>query len=187
MRPPGETHDHREWLGLATPSSRASEAVDPHALQEIEGLFEALQAWHRTAREHSDASRAYMQLGETDMQAIRYLMAMARAGALTTPSMLGRHLHISPASVTKLLDRLEHGGHVLRNRHPADRRALSITVTPSTAQAARLSVGMDHARRFDIAADLSSDERIAATKFLRKLADLPIAEYPEVVAKNAPV
>lgn len=187
MRRDGHSQHQPEWLGLATTPDRAGQAATPEQLQEIEGLFEALQAWHRTAREHSDASRAYMQLGETDMQAIRYLMAMARAGALTTPSMLSRHLHISPASVTKLLDRLEHGGHVLRNRHPADRRALSITVTPSTAQAARLSVGMDHARRFDIAADLSSEERIAATKFLRKLADLPIAEYPEVVAKNAPV
>lgn len=101
--------------------------------------------------------------------------------------MLGSYLHISPASVTRLLDRLESGGHVVRSRHPEDRRALSITVTPATARAARLSVGIDHARRFDIAADLSSEERIAATKFLRRLADLPIADYPADEAEDAPV
>lgn len=182
-----DTPEKPEWLGLVTASPRASEAVDAQGMREIEALFAALQAWHETAREHSEASRCYMKLGSTDMQAIRYLMSKARSGSLTTPKMLGSYLHISPASVTRLLDRLESGGHVVRSRHPEDRRALSITVTPATARAARLSVGIDHARRFDIAADLSSEERIAATKFLRRLADLPIADYPADAAEDAPV
>lgn len=147
-------------------------------VDEITDLFHALRRWHRTSAAHSEASRRYMKLGENDMRAIRYVMSSSRDGAIVTSTMIAEHLGITGPSVTKLLDRLEHAGHIRRERHPRDRRSLSIVVTDETRAQATASVGADHARRYAVAAALSPEERRAATKFLSLLADLPVAEHP---------
>ncbi|GEK80023.1 MarR family winged helix-turn-helix transcriptional regulator [Agrococcus baldri] len=146
-------------------------------VEEIIDLFAALRRWQRTSAAHSEASRRFMRLGENDMRAIRYVMAVGRDGAIVTSTMIAAHLGISGPSVTKLLDRLERGGHIRREAHPTDRRALSIVVTESTRATASATVGSDHARRFTIAASLSHEERLAATKFLSALADLPVLDH----------
>lgn len=146
-------------------------------VEEIIDLFAALRRWHRTSQAHSEASRRYMKLGENDMRAIRYLMSVAREGTVVTSTMIAAHLGISGPSVTKLLDRLEHGGHIRREAHPTDRRALSIVVTDTTRATASATVGSDHTRRFAIAASMSHEERQAATRFLSALADLPVLEH----------
>lgn len=46
------------------------------------------------------------------------------------PGALAQLLTITTASTTELIDRLEQGGHVLRRRHPIDRRRLLIELTP---------------------------------------------------------
>ena len=146
-------------------------------VEEIIDLFHALRRWHRTAEAHSEASRRYMKLGENDMRAIRFMMAVAREGRPVTSTMIAQHLGISGPSVTKMLDRLERGGHIRREAHPTDRRALSIVVTDETRASATASVGRDHARRFAIAAAMSPEERRAVTKFLSAMADLPVIEH----------
>lgn len=151
--------------------------LDTAEVEEIVDLFAALRRWHRTSAAHSEASRRFMQLGENDMRAIRYVMSVARDGTVVTSTMIARHLGISGPSVTKLLDRLEHGGHIRREPHPTDRRALSIVVTDTTRETATASVGRDHARRFAVAASLTPEERRGATKFLSALADLPVIEH----------
>ncbi|MCR8670832.1 MarR family winged helix-turn-helix transcriptional regulator [Agrococcus sp. HG114] len=153
-------------------------------VEEIVDLFSALRRWHQTSAAHSEASRRYMQLGENDMRAIRYVMSASRDGAIVTSTMIAEHLGITGPSVTKMLDRLERAGHIRRERHPRDRRSLSIVVTPETRAQATATVGADHARRYAVAASLSSEERRAATKFLSALADLPIVEHapPEALA-----
>lgn len=139
-------------------------------VDEIVDLMSALRAWHRAAARMSEASRRYMKLNENDMRALRLLIASENAGELVTARAVADHLGISSAATTKMLDRLEHGGHVERRPHPGDRRAIVLTVTPETRLAARESVGRLHARRFDVAARLSSEERGVVTRFLRELA-----------------
>ncbi|MDR7233909.1 MarR family transcriptional regulator [Agrococcus sp. BE272] len=151
-------------------------------VEEIVDLFQALRRWHRTSEEHSEASRRYMRLGENDMRAIRFMMAVAREGRPVTSTMIAQHLGISGPSVTKMLDRLERAGHVRREPHPTDRRALSVRVTDATRATATATVGRDHTRRFEIAATMASDERRAATRFLSALADLPVMEHPPLEA-----
>ncbi len=160
----------------------SSRLVEEHGLSEAEveeiiELFAALRRWHRTAAAHNEASQRFMKLGENDMRAVRYVMSLGRDGTIVTSTMLAAHLGISGPSVTKLLDRLERGGHVRREPHPTDRRALSIVVTDATRESATASVGRDHARRFAIAASLSREERQAATRFLSAMADLPVIEH----------
>jgi DNA-binding MarR family transcriptional regulator len=62
----------------------------------------------------------------TDADALRLLDA---ASARPTMTELGAELGLSSASVTALVDRLEHGGLALRVRDDADRRRVHVELT----------------------------------------------------------
>ncbi|GEK80034.1 MarR family winged helix-turn-helix transcriptional regulator [Agrococcus baldri] len=146
-------------------------------VDEVVDLFAALLRWRSTSDAQREASRRFMRLGENDMRAIRFLMAARHDGTVVTSTMLAEHLGVKGPSVTKLLDRLEHAGHIRREPHPSDRRALSIVVTDSTSSTATATVGADHVRRFRVAAAMSSEERRTVTRFLSTIADLPVLEH----------
>ncbi|HEY1104970.1 MAG TPA: MarR family transcriptional regulator [Agromyces sp.] len=143
--------------------------LDDSEVDQIVRVMQSLRGWHETQRRMSEASRRYMKLNETDMRAIRYLVAARNQGEIATAGAISAYLGISSASTTKLLDRLEHGGHIVRAPHPTDRRALAISVTDTTRAAARESVGRLHARRFAVAAALTSAERDTVIRFLDAL------------------
>ncbi|WP_411719743.1 MarR family winged helix-turn-helix transcriptional regulator [Mycetocola sp.] len=144
-------------------------AMDDDEVDSIVGVLAALRTWREAEQAMSEASQKHMKLNATDMKALRFLMASRNVGAVVTPGLLAETLRISTASTTKLLDRLERAGHVLRSPHPTDRRALMITVTDATRTDARESVGRIHARRFEAAARLSPEERDIVIRFLSDL------------------
>ncbi|WP_413317766.1 MarR family transcriptional regulator [Agrococcus sp. 1P02AA] len=139
-------------------------------IDEVIDMFEALRAWRTAADEEQEQSRRLMGLGENDMRALRFLMTAGRGDGVITSTMLAEHLGLQGSSVTKMLDRLERAGHVRRQPHPTDRRALSIVVTPATAASATEGVGAAHLRRFRVAASMPSAERRAVTRFLTEIA-----------------
>ncbi|MDZ5078892.1 MarR family winged helix-turn-helix transcriptional regulator [Nesterenkonia sp. HG001] len=145
------------------------ESLDEADLDQVVRVMEALRRWRATERRMSEASRRYMKLGETDMRALRYIIAAQRNAQLATPSDLARHLGVSTASVTKLLDRLAAQDHIRRLPHPADRRSTAIEVTEETHRTARESIGRSHAGRFHAAADLTAEEREVVIRFLDAL------------------
>lgn len=53
-----------------------------------------------------------------------------------TVSELGQLIGSPPTTLTSVLDRLERRGHVARNPHPSDRRALVVELTPTGRRAA---------------------------------------------------
>lgn len=140
--------------------------VDPEAMQQIGGIMAALGALREAEERLSEASLAYMKLGRTDMRALHLLIVMSNSGQVVTPGALAAHLKISTASTTKLLDRLERGGHITRAIHPHDRRAFAISITPETHEAAMQTVGRQQAKRFHAAARLTGPEREVVTRFL---------------------
>lgn len=144
--------------------------VDPEDLRQIALVMGALGELRDAEQKLSLASRRYMRLNETDMRALHYLIVCANRGATATPGGIATHLGISTASTTKLLDRLEKGGHIRRAPHPTDRRALAITITPETRQAAMETVGRQQAKRFYSAARLTPDERDIVIRFLSDMA-----------------
>lgn len=143
--------------------------VDADAIRQITGVMAALAELRDAEQRLAEASRRYMKLNETDMRALHYLIVCANTGAVATPGGIAQHLGISTASTTKLLDRLERAGHVVRAAHPSDRRALAISITPETAKAAMETVGRQQARRFHAAARLSAEERDVVIRFLRDM------------------
>jgi len=138
-------------------------------LRQIVRVLDAVFRWRKAESRLSEASRRFMRLGEKDMLALRFAIVASSQGRITTARDLAEHLGISTAATTKLLDRLEAGGHIRRERHPTDRRALAIEVDPGTLAVAEETVGREHARRFGVVAALAPAEREVVIRFLEAL------------------
>lgn len=145
--------------------------VPPEDLRQIAVLMGALGSLREAEQRLSLASRRYMQLNETDMRALHYLIVCANRDLVATPSGIAHHLGVSTAATTKLLDRLERGGHIRRAPHPTDRRALAITITTETRHAAMETVGRQQAKRFYAAARLTPSERDIVIRFLTDMTE----------------
>lgn len=143
--------------------------MEPGDIAEIVQVLSGIRRWRESEQKVSFRSRSQMRLNETDMKALRFLVAAKNQNIVVTPGMLADHLHISSASTTKLLDRLAKAGHIERSPHPTDRRALSITITKQTHEQVRDGVGRMHAHRFKAAAELTSEERQTVIRFLDRL------------------
>ena len=139
-------------------------------LLQIDALMAALGQLRTAEKELADASLRYMDLGETDMRALHFLIACESTGTLATPSAIAQSLEISTASTTQHLDRLERAGHIRRRRHPSDRRALVIDIEPVTREAAMRTVGTQQARRVHAVRRLSPAQRDVVIGFLQDMA-----------------
>lgn len=140
--------------------------VSPADMAQISELMAALGRLRDAEQRVSEASQKYMKLGRTDMRALHYLIVARHSGTIATPGAIATHLKISSASTTKLLDRLESAGHIERAPHPSDRRALAITITNETHEAAVETVGRLQSKRFHAATRLSSEQRQTVIGFL---------------------
>lgn len=75
------------------------------------------------------------ELTAPQVKALRLL----HAGSCSTPAALARQLGLTPSTVTGIVDRLERGGLVERQRVEGDRRMVTIALTPAgSARAAAL-------------------------------------------------
>ncbi|MDR6970946.1 MarR family transcriptional regulator [Leifsonia shinshuensis] len=151
-------------------------------LAQIVRLLAAMREWRDADQRLSFASRTHMKLNETDMRALRYIIASMNSGVPVTAGALSDHLHISTASTTKLLDRLERAGHVERRPHPTDRRAVTVEITPETHREVRRTMGLQHARRFEVVRSLSPKDRETVTRFLQDLSATTLAQAAEPLA-----
>ncbi|WP_345751415.1 MarR family winged helix-turn-helix transcriptional regulator [Microbacterium rhizophilus] len=144
--------------------------LDDAEIDQVVEVLRSLRLWREADERMSEASRRYMKLGATDMRALRFIIVGLENGEAVTPGAIAAHLGISTASTTKLLDRLAAAGHIRRLPHPTDRRSVVVEVLDETRRAARDSIGRSHARRFDLAAALTRQQRDVVIRFLRDLA-----------------
>lgn len=147
-------------------------------LQQIIGVLAAVRHWRESEQRLNLESRTALQLNETDMKALRYIIASMNANVAVTAGALSEHLHVSTASVTKLLDRLERAGHIVRLPHPTDRRAVTVEITPETHRQVRRTMGLQHARRFEVARALSPEDRDVVIRFLDELSATTLISAP---------
>jgi DNA-binding MarR family transcriptional regulator len=90
-------------------------------------------------------------------------------GALS-PSALARLSGLHPATMTGIIDRLERGGWITRERDPGDRRGVVLCpVAGRRAEVLRLFGGMS-ARMAEVCADYSDAELDLIAGFLRRTA-----------------
>ena len=91
-------------------------------LTSIRAVSDAMERMH-------SGMKGDMDMNATDVAALRLLIIRERNGRPVSPRDIARHLRISTASTTKLLDRLVVSGHVERRPHPSDRRARVVVLT----------------------------------------------------------
>lgn len=98
----------------------------------VDGVEDALRA----VRAFSDAldrmhggMKGDMEMNATDLGALRMLIVREQRGEDVSPHDVARHLRISTASTTKLLDRLSASGHIERRAHPRDGRGRVVVLT----------------------------------------------------------
>jgi DNA-binding MarR family transcriptional regulator len=107
---------------------------------------------------------AQVELKDVDLDCLELV---SRHGPLS-PSELARRTGLHPATMTGVLDRLERGGWVVRERLPSDRRAVSIRALPDRAaeivhRYAGMSSALDR-----ICAGYSEAELALLADFLRR-------------------
>jgi DNA-binding MarR family transcriptional regulator len=108
-----------------------------------------------------------LDLKGADLQCLDFI---DRYGPLS-PSTLARRAGLHPATVTGIIDRLERGGWIVRERDPADRRAVLVQPLPSRrSEVLRLASGMNAAIA-RICAGYPDDDLELIADFLSRAAD----------------
>jgi DNA-binding MarR family transcriptional regulator len=109
----------------------------------------------------------HLDLKGTDLECLDLI---DRYGPLS-PSALARRAGLHPATMTGIIDRLERGGWIARERDPADRRGVVVQpVRSRRAEVLRLASGMNAAMT-RICAGYQDDELELIARFLRRTAD----------------
>jgi DNA-binding MarR family transcriptional regulator len=110
---------------------------------------------------------AHLDLKDVDLGCLEII---GRHGPLS-PSALARRAGLHPATLTGILDRLERGGWVSRDRDTSDRRSVVVrTLRDRSAEVVRLYSGMNTSLD-QITADYTDTELQLLADFLRRSAD----------------
>ena len=128
-------------------------------LDALERFRAADAAMHLRVRETS-------ALGDNELRMLQYLLLRRREGAVVRPSELSRHLGITSASTTALLDRLERSGHVSRGPNPTDRRSVLVTLSEKSDDEIRHTLSAMHERMMAIVRGMDPDQRATVIGFL---------------------
>jgi len=109
----------------------------------------------------------HLGLNDVDLDCLDLI---ARHGPLS-PSALAQRASLHPATMTGILDRLERGGWIVRDRDPSDRRAVLVRpLRDRNAELARLYSGMSSSMS-QICAGYDERQLAAIADFLRRTVD----------------
>jgi DNA-binding MarR family transcriptional regulator len=115
-----------------------------------------------TERYRLRVARASLGTGVIEMIALGNLAAEGPS----TPTQMARRLQLATASVTALIDRLEHLGLVARRRHRTDRRKVVVDLSETGHNAAELVQGQLGAALQRCTTALTPEQRTLLLGFL---------------------
>jgi DNA-binding MarR family transcriptional regulator len=102
----------------------------------VEDLIDALRLFTVETDVFVDVFARAHGLGRNDLDAIMWISEGTRSGRPLTAGELAGRLGLGAPATTGLVDRLEHAGHVRRERDPDDRRKVTIVMQPPALQLA---------------------------------------------------
>jgi DNA-binding MarR family transcriptional regulator len=150
--------------GWAAPST-------PHDYAVL-GVLEAVRAFSDAMDRMYGEIKGDMEMNTTDLAALRMLVVREQRSTDVSPRDLARHLRISTASTSKLLDRLSASGHVERRPHPRDRRARIVVLTDESRVAFYTHFGA-RLRAMRAVADRYSDGELEViTRFIGEICEV---------------
>ena len=152
----------------SSPTPHGAYWYDP----ETEGVSSATEVLRAVRRFRvADAAmrhraQAEMKINETDLMALRHLIACERQDRVARPKDLSEFLNISSAATAKLLARLSASGHIRREVNPADGRAQRLFATQSSHTEMRESLAGTHDEMMRVAHGLTGDQQTVIVHFL---------------------
>ncbi|WP_159498333.1 MarR family winged helix-turn-helix transcriptional regulator [Microbacterium sp. 18062] len=139
------------------------EAAVGQVLTAVRAFSDAMDRLH-------SGMKADMAMNATDLAALRMLVIREQRGDTVSPHDISRHLRISTAATTKLLDRLVDAGLVVRRPHPHDGRARVIGLTDRSRAEFRAHFGASVAAMREVAVGFSAADLAVITDFLLRTA-----------------
>jgi DNA-binding MarR family transcriptional regulator len=106
------------------------------------------------------------------------VLGILRDRGRMSPSELGEHLLVTRATVTGVVDSLEHRGFVRRSANPADRRSLLVEITPEGLAVLKELRTLIHGQERAWMAVLSEDELRNYIDLLHRIQD-SVAPSPD--------
>lgn len=134
------------------------------ALLAVRALSDALDRMHGGMKDDMD-------MNASDLAALRMLIVREQRGQSVSPHDLARHLRISTASTTKLLDRLAALGHVERRPHPHDRRARIVALTEESRREFSRHFGAHLGAMREVTARYSDGELEVIARYMGELGE----------------
>ncbi len=150
-------------------------------------IMQSLRAYRAAEMSMRRRTQSSMAMGENELIVLRFLTRRARGSHDVTPIELARHLDISTASITALLDRLEKSGHVQRRPHPSDRRKLLVVATPHAEQHMRLILGTMHSRMMAATRGMTEAEAGAVAAFLDRMREAVDSVSADIDDAHGPI
>jgi DNA-binding MarR family transcriptional regulator len=147
-----------------TPIS-SSESTPPHDRKRLtSAIKQSLRALSIQLSLLNHQVGAHLGLNDVDLDCLDLIN---RLGPLS-PSALAQRASLHPATMTGILDRLERGGWVVRERDPSDRRAVRVrALRDRNTELVRLYGGMNSSMN-DICGSYSVAELAVLADFLRR-------------------
>src|SRR5438309_6522646 len=122
-----------------------------------------------------------LQLQDVDLDCLDILDAYGPLG----PTELARRAGLHPATMTGILDRLERGGWIVRERDPSDRRAVRVqAVRERYAELLRLYSGFSRGMN-KLLADYSDSQLELIADFMRRCVDVGRTATEQLSAEQA--
>lgn len=149
-------------------------------------LLEALRNYRAAEQQMRQRIRDEMKINEKDLVALRHLMHAHQHGNALSPKDLSRLLSISSASTTALIDRLVSSGHIQRQLHPTDRRALRLIPTHKSNVEMQETLSQLHERMMEVTESLTSKEAETVTRYLVRLTEI-VKNEPETTPPSGPL
>ena len=134
-------------------------------------ILRSIRQLVRSISIHSKLLLRDVGLTVPQMVCLRAIYDLEAVGMVTV-AQVSQRVHLSPATVSRIVDRLAAAGLVLRERSTTDRRKVSMTLTPAgleRVQSLPTPLQETFLRRL---AELSQDERADLLASLRRVVDL---------------
>ena len=138
-----------------------------------------LQEFTLEANRYVDTAGGQKDMHRTDLNALAVIMRHTAKGNVVTPGLLRKELHLSSPATTALIDRLDHSGHVIRERHGSDRRQVQLKMTPKAFQDGG-TIFAPLARQMGTAmAAFTPEELETASRFMTAMVEATVAAREE--------
>lgn len=141
-------------------------------------LLAAVRRFRSADEEMRRRLGADMGMNSTDLAALRRAIAAERSGHPLTARELADQLKISTAATAKVITRLTGSGHMVRNSHPQDRRAVLLAATGRSHRELAAWAGPMHDGMFEVARSVPAEAREAVIGFLDAMTGLFNADTP---------